>query len=81
MTAKRVAITVSVPPDMARDFDKLAQQEAKNKSQLFREMFRTYEKHRRRSEFYELQRYGAGEARKIGVLTEADVEALLFQDR
>ena len=81
MPPKRVPITVSVPPDMAKEFDKLAKQEAKNKSQLFREMFRTYEEHLREREFYDLQRYGAGEARKIGILTEADVEALLFQDR
>jgi len=81
MTPKRVPITVSVPPDMAKDFDNLAKQEAKNKSQLFREMFRTYEEHRREREFYELQRYGTSEARKIDILTEADVEALLFQDR
>lgn len=81
MAQKRVPITVSVPPDMAKEFDKLAQQEDKNKSQLFREMFRSYEEHRREREFYEFQRYGASEARKIGILTEADVEALLFQDR
>ena len=81
MAPKRVPLTVSVPPDMAKEFDKLAKQEAKNKSQLFREMFRAYEKHRREREFYDLQRYGASEARKIGILTEADVEELLFQDR
>jgi len=44
-------------------------------------MFHTYEQHRREREFNELQRYGAGEARKMGILTEADVEALVFQDR
>ena len=60
---------------MAKEFDKLAQQEDKNKSQLFREMFRSYEEHRREREFYELQRYGASEARNMGILTEADVEA------
>jgi hypothetical protein len=30
---------------------------------------------------FELQRYGAMQARKKGILTEADVEALVFQDR
>ena len=81
MAPKRVPLTVSVPPEMAKEFDKLANQEAKNKSQLFREMFRTYQEHRRERDFFELQRSGASEARKIGILTEADVEALLFQDR
>ncbi len=81
MSPKRKLLTVSLPPDMAKKFDKLAQGKGKNKSQLFREMFHTYERHRREREFYELQRYGANEARKMGILTEADVEELVFQDR
>ncbi len=81
MSQKRKLLTVSLPPDLARRFDELARGEGKNKSQLFREMFHTYEQHRREREFNELQRYGAGEARKMGILTEADVEALVFQDR
>jgi hypothetical protein len=32
-------------------------------------------------EFRELQRYGAGLARKRGLLTEADVEKLVFGGR
>jgi len=59
----------------------MAKAEAKNKSQLFREMFRAYEQRRREQEFFDLQRYGARQARQKGVLTEADVEALVFQDR
>ena len=78
---KRVPLTVSVPPDLARKFEKWAKAEAKNKSQLFRDMFRAYEQRRVEQEFFELQRYGARQARKKGVLTEADVEALVFQDR
>jgi len=66
MSPKRKLLTVSLPPDLARKFDELARGEGKNKSQLFREMFHTYEQHRRR---------------KMGILTEADVEALVFQDR
>ncbi|MDA2924890.1 ribbon-helix-helix domain-containing protein [Acidobacteria bacterium AH-259-G07] len=81
MSPKRVAVTVSLPPELAREFDKLAKDQAKNKSQLFRDMFRTYRRYHLEQEFYELQRYGAPEARKKGILTEADVEALVFQDR
>jgi len=81
MGLKRTPITVSVPPDLARKFEKLAKAEAKNKSQLFRDMFRAYQQQRLEEEFFELQRYGAKQARKKGILTEADVEALVFQDR
>jgi len=81
MKAKRVPLTVSLPPELAREFDKLAKDETKNKSQLFRDMIRTYQQRRLEQEFLELQRYGARQARKKGILTEADVEALVFQDR
>ena len=81
MKPKRVPLTVSLPPELAREFDKLAKDETKNKSQLFREMFRTYQQRRVEQEFFELQRYGARLARKKGILTEADVEALVFRDR
>lgn len=81
MNQKRVALTVSVPRPLAKKFERLAKAEAKNKSQLFRDMFRTYEQHRLEEEFFELQRYGARQARKKGILTEADVEALVFEDR
>ncbi len=81
MKPRRVPLTVSLPPELAREFDKLAKGEAKNKSQLFREMFRTYQQRRLEQEFLELQRYGARQARKKGMLTEADVEALIFRDR
>ena len=78
---KRVPVTVSLPPDLARKFERWAKAEAKNKSQLFRDMFRAYEQRRLEQEFFELQRYGARQARKKGTLTEADVEALVFRDR
>lgn len=78
---KRVPVTVSLPPDLARKFERWAKAEAKNKSQLFRDMFRAYEQRRLEQEFFELQRYGVRQARKKGILTEAHVEALVFRDR
>ncbi len=81
MNQKSVALTVCVPPVLAKKFEKLAKAEAKNKSQLFRDMFRAYQQQRLEEEIFELQRYGAKQAQKKGILTEADVEALIFQDR
>jgi len=81
MKRRRVALTVSLPPELARALDELAKDEAKNKSQLFRDMFRAYQQRRAEQEFFELQRYGARQARKKSILTEADVEALVFENR
>lgn len=81
MKRTRVPITVSLPSNLAENFERLAKAEAKNKSQLFRDMLTAYERRRRKEQFHELQRYGVKQARKKGVLTEADVEKLVFQGR
>ena len=81
MKKPRTAVTISMPQDMAEDYDKLARRLAKNRSVLFREMFLTYKRQAMKKEFRELQRYGASLARKKGLLTEADVEKLVFEGR
>lgn len=81
MKKGRVPVTVSVPADLAGKFEKLARKEAKNKSQLFRDMLSVYEQRGREEEFFALQRYGARQARRKKVLTEADVERLVFEGR
>jgi metal-responsive CopG/Arc/MetJ family transcriptional regulator len=81
MKPARVSITVSLPSNLAENFEKLAKSELKNKSQLFREMLTTYERRRREERFLALQRYGVKKAKKKDILTEADVERLVFQGR
>lgn len=81
MKRTRVPVMVSLPSNLAENFERLAKAEAKNKSELFREMLTVYERRRREEQFHELQRYGVKKARKKGVLTEADVEQLVFQGR
>jgi metal-responsive CopG/Arc/MetJ family transcriptional regulator len=81
MKKPRTAVTISMPQDMAEDYDKLARRLAKNRSVLFREMFLTYKRQAMKKEFRELQKYGADLARKKGFLTEADVEKLVFEGR
>ncbi|MGA9177313.1 MAG: ribbon-helix-helix domain-containing protein [Desulfobacterales bacterium] len=44
MNKKRSAVTISMPKDMAEEYDKLAKRLAKNRSALFREMFIAYKK-------------------------------------
>ena len=42
MKRRRVAMTLSIPPEIAEDYEKIAEREAKNRSQLFRDMFLLY---------------------------------------
>jgi metal-responsive CopG/Arc/MetJ family transcriptional regulator len=78
---RRVAMTISLPPEIAENYEKLAQQEAKNKSQLFRDMFLLYKARTLEQEFYDLQRREARLARKKGILTERHVERIVFEGR
>jgi len=81
MARRRAAITISLPPEIAEDYERIAQKEAKNKSQLFRDMFVLYKKEAAEQEFFELQRYGSKLARGKGILTEMDVERVVFEGR
>lgn len=77
----RVAVTISLPPDVAKEYDRIARATAKNRSELFREMFDSYRYARGEALFGELQRYGSRKARERGIRTERDVERLVFEDR
>ncbi len=81
MKRKRVAVTVSMPPEIASDYNQLAQTESKNKSQLFRDMFALYKASRLEKEFLDLQRYGSRTQRAKRPLTEKEVERIVFEDR
>lgn len=77
----RVAVTISVPPAVAEEYDRIARATAKNRSELFRDMFDTYRRTRAEELFNDLQRYGARKGRERGVRTERDVERLVFEGR
>lgn len=74
-------VTVSIPPDAARDFEQIADAEGRNKSELFREMLRVYRIWRETQRFESLQRYGAARTSQLGIKTEKDVERLIQELR
>jgi metal-responsive CopG/Arc/MetJ family transcriptional regulator len=83
MAAKRSSkvIAVSVPPDTATEFEDIAEDEGRNRSELFREMVRVYRIYRETQTFESLQRYGAAQARRLGIADEAEVERLIGEAR
>lgn len=80
MARKRVAITLSLPPDLAKKYERLAKSKGENKSQLFREIIRFYISRGEEEEYYQLQRYGYKKARELKI-TEEDIERLVFEGR
>jgi metal-responsive CopG/Arc/MetJ family transcriptional regulator len=74
-------VAFSLPPESAADFEQIARDEGRNKSELFREMLRVYRMYRENGVFETLQRYGAARARALGVRDETDVERLIHEAR
>ncbi len=74
-------LAVSVPPEAADEFERLAGAEGRNKSELFREMLRVYRAYSEAGNFESLQRYGAARAGRLGIRDERDVERLIEEAR
>ena len=70
-------LSLSLPPDLLREAERVAKQEGRTKSELFREALRRYVEERR---WRGLQRYGAGRARRLR-MTEANVERAVQEFR
>jgi hypothetical protein len=70
-------LAVSVPPAAERDFEGIALEEGRTKSELFREMLRVYTAWRATQRFESLQRYGAARAHEFRLDTEADIGRLV----
>lgn len=74
-------LTVSLPPQLYEEVERLAQQEHKTKSELFRDMLRVYEDFLDERRWRRIRRRGADTARRSGVKTEADIEKLVHEAR
>lgn len=81
MARNATTIGFSVPPELKREFERIADEEGRTKSELFREMVRSYRRGRELMVFEDLARYGAARARAHGVLSEDDVEELIHEAR
>jgi CopG family transcriptional regulator/antitoxin EndoAI len=74
-TTKNVSITL--PPSLLKEAEKVARREGRTKSELFREALRRYVIH---SQYREIQKYGVEQARKLG-FSEKDVARLIDEVR
>ena len=70
-------LSLSLPPTMLQEAERLAKKEGRTKSELFREALRRYLQERR---WAALRRYGAQRASSLG-LKETDVERVIKEYR
>ncbi len=78
MSGVSKVISVSIPPGMAKEVRRVAREESRTRSELFREALRQYIA--TRSRWRALQQYGAKQARKLGI-KEDDIERLIDEYR
>jgi len=76
MRTNRV-MSVSLPPELSREAERLARRQRCSKSELLREALRRYVAD---SHWRELQAFGRAQARKLGI-KESDVERLILEYR
>lgn len=65
--------TISLPPDLAAEVDRLAAQEHRSRSELFREAFRRYVNSQQRWE--RILDFGPRAAEAAGLRTEEEIDA------
>lgn len=80
MGRKTKVLGFSVAPEIAEEYEQIAERQKKSKSELFRQMVETYKARLEDEEFFGLQKRMARRAKKRGVFTEGDVERIIFED-
>jgi metal-responsive CopG/Arc/MetJ family transcriptional regulator len=73
--------TISLPPELADEVNRLAKAENKTKSQLFRDMFAVYKEYVAEKEWQEIFRYGKETAERLGITSEEDIERIVNEVR
>lgn len=81
MARRTIVMGFSVSPAIAREYERLTQRQGTTKSQLFRRMVETYKTKLEEEEFFRLQSKMARVARRRGILTEKQVERIVFKHR
>jgi CopG family transcriptional regulator/antitoxin EndoAI len=71
-------ITVSLPPGLLRDTERIAKEETRTRSEVIRDALRQYITSRR---WQRLRQWGTEAADRLGLKTEADLERLLDEVR
>lgn len=71
-------MTLSIPPDMVMEIEKIISKEHRTKSELFREALRKYINDKR---WLQIRQWGLKASQELGVSTEDEVNELIHQHR
>jgi CopG family transcriptional regulator/antitoxin EndoAI len=71
-------MTLSLPPDMAKEIEQLLKDENRTRSELFREALRRYINDRR---WLRIRQWGLSTSRRFRISTEEEVNTLIHRYR
>ena len=74
-------LTVSLPPQIYEEIERLARLERKTKSELFRDMVKLYEDHLDEGRWKRLRRLGRATAEKYRLSSDRDIEKPVHEAR
>ena len=69
--------TISLPPDLSKELEEIAQEEGKTVSAVIQEALRIAKRERLKSKFLDTQQYWTRKAKEKGILTERDLQKYL----
>jgi CopG family transcriptional regulator/antitoxin EndoAI len=71
-------LTLSLPPEMVKEVERLTKEEKRTKSELFREALRKYINDRR---WQQIRQWGMKTTRDLGIFSEEKVDELIHKHR
>jgi CopG family transcriptional regulator / antitoxin EndoAI len=78
---KSKVLSLSVPPEIARDLDNMAKTEDKSRSEIFKDMFKTYKESIAEREWRELFSFGKETAKMFKIKDEKELFRILDEER
>lgn len=69
--------TISLPPDLSKELEEIAQEEGKTVSAVIQEALRIAKRERLKSRFLDTQQYWTRKAKEKGILTERGLQKYL----
>jgi metal-responsive CopG/Arc/MetJ family transcriptional regulator len=78
---KSKVLSLSVPPDIARELDNMAKTVDKSRSEIFKDMFKTYKESVAEREWRELFSFGKETARRFRIKDEKELFRILDEER
>jgi len=78
---KSKVLSLSVSPEMARELDNMARTENKSRSEIFKDMFKTYKESVAEREWRELFSFGKETAKRFEIKDEKELFRILDEER